>query len=118
MLHTALMTLAVVSAGLMAVSQASAADKFLADRHVAKGVSCEMCHGKGNPAELDPPDINTCTKCHPTQALVNKTKNVKPHNPHTSPHYQDKLECTNCHLGHEKSENFCAQCHDFKFNVP
>ena len=89
MLRTALMTLAVVSAGLMAVSQASAADKFLADRHVAKGVSCEMCHGK-----------------------------VKPHNPHTSPHYQDKLECTNCHLGHEKSENFCAQCHDFKFNVP
>ena len=65
MLRTALMTLAVVSAGLMAVSQASAADKFLADRH-----------------------------------------------------YQDKLECTNCHLGHEKSENFCAQCHDFKFNVP
>ena len=97
MLRTALMTLAVVSAGLMAVSQASAADKFLADRHVAKGVSCEMCHGKGNPAELDPPDINTCTKCHPTQTLVNKT---------------------NCHLGHEKSENFCAQCHDFKFNVP
>lgn len=37
MLRTALMTLAVVSAGLMAVSQASAADKFLADRHVAKG---------------------------------------------------------------------------------
>ena len=50
--------------------------------------------------------------------LVAKTKNVKPQNPHVSPHYQDQLECTNCHHMHEESENFCGQCYDFKFKVP
>ena len=102
---------------LLAGTAASAAD-FGADRHMAKGLTCEMCHGKGNPAELDPPDIKKCTQCHPTSMLSAKTKNVKPHNPHVSPHYQDQLECTNCHRMHEASENFCAQCHDFKFKVP
>ena len=102
---------------LLAGTTAEATD-FGADRHMAKGLTCEMCHGKGNPAELDPPDIKKCTQCHPTSMLTAKTKNVKPHNPHVSPHYQDQLECTNCHHMHEASENFCAQCHDFKFKVP
>ena len=97
---------------------ASAEVKFGADRHAAVGIGCVMCHGKGNPAEMDPPDINKCTQCHPTNALVEKTKDVKPHNPHVSPHYQDQLECTNCHHMHEKSEDFCSQCHTFNFKVP
>ena len=59
-----------------------------------------------------------CTQCHATVTLVAKTKNVKPQNPHVSPHYQDQLECTNCHHMHEESENFCGQCYDFKFKVP
>ena len=102
----------------LACSAAGAADKFGADRHMARGITCEMCHGKGNPSELDPPDIKTCTQCHPAKQLVQKTKSVKPQNPHMSPHYQDQLECTNCHRMHEANENFCAQCHDFKFKVP
>lgn len=105
-------------AAFLAAGTAAAADKFGADKHMARGMNCEMCHGKGNPAELDPPDIKKCMQCHATKALVAKTKNVKPQNPHVSPHYQDQLECTNCHHMHEASENFCAQCHDFKFNVP
>ena len=94
-----------------------AADQFGADRHVAKGVPCTMCHGpdKANP---EMPTIETCTKCHNTKQLVEKTKNVKPTNPHTSPHYQDQLDCTNCHYMHSKPENFCAQCHNFNFKVP
>lgn len=107
---------AIAALGLTLSMGAFSAEKFLADRHVAAGVKCESCHGpdKKNPAE---PTIQTCETCHPTKALVEKTKDVKPRNPHTSPHYQDKLECTNCHHGHEASENFCAQCHSFKFNV-
>ena len=101
------------------VGMAGAAEKFGADEHVAKGATCEMCHGKGNPAELDPPDIKKCTQCHPTKVLTEKTKNVKPHNPHVSPHYQDQLECcTICHHMHEPSENFCGRCHSFDFKVP
>ncbi|WP_423837815.1 cytochrome c3 family protein, partial [Sutterella wadsworthensis] len=46
------------------------------------------------------------------------TKNVKPTNPHTSPHYNADLDCVNCHVGHEPSENYCAQCHNFDFKVP
>ena len=103
---------------LLAAGAASAADqKFGADRHVAMGLTCEVCHGpdKNN---LKTPDINTCTQCHNTKDLVEKTKNVKPTNPHVSPHYQDQLECTNCHLMHSETENFCDQCHQFGFKVP
>ena len=76
-----------------------------------------VCHGpdKANPQE---PTTATCTACHNVKALVAKTKNVKPVNPHVSPHYQDSLDCTNCHLGHQPSENFCNQCHQFDFKVP
>ncbi|WP_418869780.1 cytochrome c3 family protein, partial [Sutterella wadsworthensis] len=39
-------------------------------------------------------------------------------NPHVSPHYGKTLECTNCHLMHQESENYCNQCHEFNFKVP
>ena len=107
-----------ILAALFAAASAQAAEKFGTDVHTARGMTFEMCHGKGNPAELDPPDIKKCTQCHATVTLVAKTKNVKPQNPHVSPHYQDQLECTNCHHMHEESENFCGQCYDFKFQVP
>lgn len=95
---------------------ASAADNFLADRHEAKGLSCQMCHG---PDSKNPqtPTIETCTACHQTDALVKKTAKVKPTNPHVSPHYGKELDCTNCHMGHMESENFCNQCHQFNFKV-
>lgn len=94
---------------------ALAADKpnYLADRHAGKGISCQMCHGQK--AEPEIPEMSTCTTCHPLKSLVAKTQNVKPRNPHTSPHYQDKLDCVNCHLGHEPEVNFCDQCHNFNF---
>ncbi|WP_081454058.1 cytochrome c3 family protein [Sutterella wadsworthensis] len=34
------------------------------------------------------------------------------------PHYGIQLDCVNCHHGHEESEDYCAQCHNFGFNVP
>ena len=76
-----------------------------------------VCHGpdKANPQE---PTIDTCKQCHDVKALVEKTKDVKPANPHMSPHYRDELECTNCHIMHGETENFCDQCHQFGYKVP
>ena len=106
--------LAVLS-GLI-ISNAQAAD-YLADRHQKLGTDCTICHGPDK-KDLQTPSIENCQQCHPIKALVEKTKDVKPKNPHFSPHYQDQLDCVNCHYGHEKSENFCDQCHKFGFKVP
>ena len=107
---------AVACALMGAAFSASAADAFLADRHKAMGLNCQMCHG---PDEKNPqtPTIDTCTACHPKDALAEKTAKVKPANPHVSPHYGKDLECTNCHMGHMEPENFCNQCHQFDFKV-
>lgn len=97
----------------------ASAAQFGADRHVSKGISCQMCHGENmNMAEPELPTIENCSSCHNISALVEKTKDVKPHNPHVSPHYQDQLDCTNCHYMHAETENFCDQCHQFGFKVP
>lgn len=87
-----------------------------ADGHTSKGVPCEACHVSKEKPQM--PTINNCVKCHELEALTAKTASVKPQNPHTSPHYQNKLECNNCHIGHEPSENFCGQCHNFEYKVP
>ncbi len=108
---------AALFAALLALSFGAQAGAQLGDMHVKAGVKCEVCHG---PDMKNPeyPTIETCTKCHNTKDLVAKTKDVKPTNPHTSPHYADQLDCTNCHMMHEESQNFCAQCHNFNFKVP
>ena len=102
---------------LLAVASAHAADHFGADRHVARGLECRTCHGP-DLKNLEYPTIETCTQCHNTKGLSQKTADVKPHNPHLSPHYQDQLDCTNCHLQHAETENYCNQCHQFDFKVP
>ena len=86
-----------------------------ADRHAQAGVTCAQCHGEKN--EFLAPDINRCSQCHNPADVEKKTKDVKPQNPHVSPHYGNTLECTLCHLQHEKPANYCAQCHSFDFKV-
>lgn len=95
-------------------SMSFAAEQFGADKHMAKGVKCQVCHGvdKNNP---DYPTEQTCIQCHDKKALGEKTKDLPGANPHQAPHNGD---CTLCHLQHEKPENYCAQCHDFKFKIP
>ena len=117
MLKSTLAALMTAAALALCATSVSAAGQFTADRHVAAGMKCETCHGNDmkNPQE---PTTATCTGCHNTDQLVEKTKGVKPTNPHTSPHYGKELDCTNCHLMHQESENFCNQCHEFKFQVP
>ena len=107
----------VASASLLLVAQGAFAQaKFGADRHIAKGLQCESCHGPGK--KIEEPGLEQCAKCHEPKALAEKTKNAKPRNPHNSPHYNLTLECNFCHLQHEKPVNFCAQCHSFEFRVP
>ena len=94
------------------LSTTYAADKFGADRHIARGLTCESCHGtdKANPVY---PEETTCTTCHNKAGVAEKTKALKP-NPHAAPHNGD---CTLCHMQHEPAVNYCAQCHNFNFKV-
>lgn len=85
--------------------------------HQLRGVTCVKCHGTAKKqAALT---MDQCIACHGSpDKLAEKTAKVKPSNPHTSPHYGTTLDCNFCHKQHAKSENFCAQCHDFKYSVP
>ncbi len=85
--------------------------------HQLSGINCASCHGKTKKQEAL--KMDKCVSCHgSTEKLAEKTEKVKPSNPHTSPHYGTTLDCNLCHRQHAKSENFCAQCHSFKFRVP
>lgn len=85
--------------------------------HQQGGIGCAPCHGKTGTAKA--PAQDQCATCHGSpDGLAKKTAKVKPENPHTSPHYGTSLDCNLCHHQHARSENFCAQCHDFKFVVP
>lgn len=67
----------------------------------------------------EPVEMSQCVTCHgATAKLAEKTKDIKPSNPHTSPHYGTDLDCNLCHHQHAKSENYCVQCHKFDFVVP
>jgi hypothetical protein len=85
--------------------------------HQLAGVTCVGCHGKAKKQEAL--KMDKCVACHgSTDKLAEKTAQVKPENPHTSPHYGTALDSNLCHHQHAKSENFCAQCHQFNFKVP
>ena len=81
-----------------------------------KPVACASCHGAKN--EVAYPSIEQCSKCHNPADMEKKTKDMKPSNPHTSPHYGNQLDCVNCHVQHGETVNFCDQCHTFGFKVP
>lgn len=84
--------------------------------HRLSGITCAMCHGKmKKPSEVE---MKRCLTCHDMEKVVSKTAEVRPANPHTSPHYGTDLDCNLCHHQHRKSENYCSQCHTFEFRVP
>ncbi len=84
--------------------------------HQLSGVTCVKCHGKVKKPEAV--KMKQCVTCHDPDKLAEKTAQVKPQNPHSSPHYGTSLDCNVCHHQHGKSENFCSQCHKFDFIVP
>jgi hypothetical protein len=88
----------------------------LSHLHQLAGTTCAKCHADvKNP---EPVPAAACLQCHDMDKVAETTAKVKPSNPHDSPHYGKKSDCNLCHHQHEKSENYCAQCHSFPFNVP
>ncbi len=97
----------------LAATTASAAGTG-AERHVARGIQCTVCHG---PDMKNPnyPDEKTCLACHNRDAVAAKTPGLTP-NPHNAaPHNND---CTLCHMQHEPQVDYCAQCHKFGYKMP
>ncbi|MGC3997036.1 MAG: cytochrome c3 family protein [Anaeromyxobacter sp.] len=116
----------VASAPLLALAAPKAAPKagaapahaLRADNpHLAAGVGCADCHGKGK--VKGPAAAATCLSCHgPAEKVAEATAAVKPENPHASPHWGATMECFVCHRQHEPTVNWCAHCHTFDFKVP
>ncbi len=103
----------VLATGLLAFGAAHAAD-FGSDRHVARGVQCQTCHGPDlkNPVW---PEEKVCLGCHNRDDIAAKTASKLKPNPHKAPHNGD---CTLCHMQHEPEVDYCAQCHQFNFQMP
>jgi hypothetical protein len=110
------MTSLVVSQDRMLHDQVWAASPFLADRHQAQGLTCGTCHTDPRNPRVVSSDI--CMGCHDPEKVSAATAVVQPTNPHNSPHYGKQADCNLCHHQHEKSEDFCANCHGYNFRVP
>lgn len=93
----------------------SDAPTFLADRHTAKQIACEACHGQGQPSG----EIQTdkCLACHGGSyaKLAEKTAggDINYHETHMG-----EINCIECHQGHKPARLVCDQCHEFKATVP
>lgn len=88
----------------------------LSHAHQLSGVDCDDCHEEPNSAK--PLTTKQCLSCHGSfDEVAGATHNLDP-NPHDSPHYGKELDCDLCHHHHSKSENFCAQCHEWELCVP
>lgn len=104
----------VLLAGLFLAFPASAADTLLADKHTALGLTCAQCHKTTTPTKAAPD--SQCISCHgDNDAMAKKTEKAKP-NPHFN-HLGD-VGCTECHHGHKPSRPICADCHQFKMQMP
>jgi hypothetical protein len=86
----------------------------LSHSHQLKGVTCADCHGMTRPAK--PSEQKKCLSCHADykKAAILTDKTLPP--PHDS--HMGDLDCGLCHHQHSKSENFCFQCHEWKYLVP
>jgi hypothetical protein len=84
--------------------------------HQLQGVTCKKCHG--DVRDPEPVEFKQCLTCHDMDKVSAATASVKPTNPHASPHYGKNADCNLCHHQHDKSENYCSQCHKFDFRLP
>ncbi len=90
---------------------ACAADKFLADRHIDRGLKCQSCHTGAKPdANVD---MKTCLQCHGGSyaALAKQTESddINPHDTHLG-----EAQCVTCHQGHKPPRLSCDSCHEFE----
>lgn len=112
--------LALFSACLVAFLSAPvssyAADKFLADRHVEKGVNCDACHTPDKKLKMTG-ENEICVSCHGDYPqMIEKTKGRYEVNPHAQ--HDGLLPCTECHKGHKAGVNYCGGCHNYTYKVP
>ena len=111
----AVAALLVVGAALSQETQ-NAQEKYTADRHKDRGVTCGACHG-GQDAPKEAASPETCLSCknHGSWDMVSKRINdnkeykYNPHHNHISE--ANDLECTMCHQAHNPDTVFCFNCH-------
>ena len=82
--------------------------------HLLSAITCTVCHGPARPAQ--PPESPKCLSCHPDYKNAALQANKTLTNPHDS--HMGDLDCELCHHQHSKSDNFCSQCHWWKYLVP
>jgi hypothetical protein len=99
---------------LFAAAGTAAAADPLADRHIARGLSCKQCHEESPPSK--PVKSTQCESCHgEDDAMAKQTKDVKP-NPHFT--HLGEVACLECHRAHQPSKLICDSCHKFRLEVP
>jgi len=81
---------------LWAVGSQAAEGPFLADKHVAMGLNCGICHAEDPPKEK--PQSTVCIGCHgDLKKMAERTAKLSP-NPH-----EGEADCQACHHGHKAS---------------
>ena len=112
--------LLVCSALLAVVGTATGASApdMLADRHVARGMTCASCHAETPPSK--PVKTEKCLACHGSLEKVGESYDAAKAGNLPNPHvnHNAELYCEDCHRGHSPGVNYCAQCHDFTYKVP
>ena len=104
--ETVVLTVGLFSAYLAVAQPQAEKATWLADKHVASGLTCASCHGSAKPSDVT---LDTCVSCHGSYKELARKTASRVRNPHDS-HYPD-LDCTTCHHGHKEKEDFCADCH-------
>jgi hypothetical protein len=111
---------------------------LLAYAHAQEGLACGDCHNDvdalteahvgavpGAPVGQLKVEMEFCFGCHVTtthtsyDAVIELTADWEEEvgaNPHDS-HYGE-MECRICHHNHRESEDYCAQCHSWGWEVP
>ena len=92
-------TYALLCAAALLAGSVSAADKpMLADRHVARGVTCQNCH----------PGQKPTSGSYAALAKQTESDDINPHDTHLG-----EAQCVTCHSGHKLPKLSCDNCHEF-----
>lgn len=105
----------VVVCAMAALNAAQAAPAgTTAERHLAKGLQCTVCHVNGDQTRVV--RKAQCLACHMNYETLAKRTADKHPNPHAN-HFGDR-DCSTCHKGHGPSQLTCNRCHKFDLKTP
>jgi fumarate reductase flavoprotein subunit len=112
--------------GTAPVDQKKAAGDLASVHATRVGLSCNACHGAGNPGAETPESVlatanRNCTGCHGSPAAVSAQLKPRRAGSHVDPHdsHLVAVDCTVCHSGHSTtSEAYCLRCHAFDMPMP